>query len=76
MSEPVKCATSEPRAGEAELPYRLDLWDEAGQEVVQVLAFSSTSGIGYAAYYAAMREHLGRHITLSRDDRVIATSGR
>lgn len=74
MVEPLKLPSAAGGAAAAELPYRLELWDAAGLSVEQLLAVSSTPGIGYAAYYAAIREYLGRRISLSFDGRVLAVS--
>jgi hypothetical protein len=55
-----------------ELPYKVEVWDEAGQVVEQVVAVSVSPAIGYAAYYAATREFPGRPITLRHRSRVIS----
>jgi hypothetical protein len=55
-----------------ELPYKVEVWDEAGQFVDQVVAVSISAAIGYAAYYAATREYPGRGITLRHKGRVIS----
>ncbi len=51
-------------AGQEELPYRIELWDEAKRSVEQVLAVTASGSIGYAAFYAATREFVDRYITL------------
>ena len=59
--------------GEGEdLPYKVEVWDEAGKFVEQVVAVSVSASIGYAAYYAATREYAGRSITLRHKGRVIS----
>ena len=55
-----------------DLPYRVELWDERRNAVEVVLAVTSSSSIGFAAYYAATREHPQRHITLRHKNHVIA----
>lgn len=55
-----------------ELPYKVELWDEAGELVEQLVAMSASPAIGYAAYYAATREFPGRPITLRHHTRVIS----
>jgi hypothetical protein len=55
-----------------ELPYRVELWDAAKTSVEQVLAVAADGSIGYAAYYAATREHPDRYITLRHNRRVVA----
>jgi hypothetical protein len=52
-----------PTEGE-DLTYKVEVWDETGEFVEQVVAVSVSPGIGYAAYYAATREYPGRCITL------------
>ena len=56
----------------AELPYRVELWDAAKIAVEQVLAVASNGSIGYAAYYAATREHPQRYVTLRHNNRIVS----
>ena len=60
-----------PQDGE-DLPYKVEVWDESGQFVEQVVAVSASPAIGYAAYYAATREFTGRAITLRHRSRVLS----
>ena len=55
-----------------DLPYRVELWDQTKQSVEQVLAVASNGAIGYAAYYAATREHPLRYITLRHNNRIVS----
>ena len=55
-----------------ELPYRVELWDQGKTSVEQVLAVASNATIGYAAYYAATREHPQRYITLRHNNRIVS----
>jgi hypothetical protein len=55
-----------------DLPYRVELWDQARTSVEQVLAVASNGTIGYAAYYAATREHPLRYITLRHHNRIVS----
>jgi hypothetical protein len=55
-----------------ELPYRVELWDMPGLSVEQVLAVTVSGSIGYAAYYAATREHPDRYITLRHRNSIIS----
>jgi hypothetical protein len=55
-----------------ELPYRVELWDQAKLAVEQVLAVASNGTIGYAAYYAATREHPQRYVTLRHNNRIVS----
>jgi hypothetical protein len=55
-----------------EMPYKVEVWDEAGEFVQEVVAISASPAIGYAAYYAATREFVGRSITLRHRNRVIS----
>lgn len=54
-----------------DLPYRVELWDEAKASVEQVLAVTANSSIGYAAYYAATREYPYRYITLRHKNSIV-----
>ena len=66
-----RLTTSRPAGGE-ELPYRIELWDKKRLAVEQVLAVTANSSIGYAAYYAATREHPDRYITLRHMSSIIS----
>lgn len=59
-------------AGREDLPYRVELWDDARSTVEQVLAVTANAGIGYAAYYAATREYPERYITLRHKNAVVS----
>lgn len=51
-------------AQDEELTYRVELWDRARAVVERVLAVTSSSSIGFAAFHAAAREYPDRYITL------------
>jgi hypothetical protein len=55
-----------------ELPYKVELWDEAKASVEQVLAITANGTIGYAAYYAATREFPDRYITLRHKNKIVS----
>ncbi len=55
-----------------DLPYSVEVWDEAGEHVALVVAVSLSPAIGYAAFYAATREYPGRPITLRHKRRVLS----
>jgi hypothetical protein len=55
-----------------DLPYKVELWDEAKQSVEQVLAVTASGSIGYAAFYAATREYPHRYITLRHKNSVVS----
>jgi hypothetical protein len=59
-------------AGREDLPYKVELWDEAKQSVEQVLAVTANGSIGYAAYYAATREHPNRYVTLRHKNSIVS----
>ena len=61
-----------PKAGREDLPYKVELWDEAKQRVDQVLAVTASASIGYAAYYAATREYPDRYITLRHKSGIVS----
>lgn len=52
-----------PAEGE-DFPYKVEIWDEKGLSIEQVVAVSLSASIGYAAYYAATREFPGHVIIL------------
>jgi len=55
-----------------DLPYKVEIWNESGAAVEQVVAVTANASIGYAAYYAATREYPDRHITLRHKNSVVA----
>jgi hypothetical protein len=59
-------------ADSEDLPYKVEIWDEAAETITQVVAVTASPAIGYAAFYAATREYPGRAITLRHDGRVIS----
>jgi hypothetical protein len=59
-------------AGREDLPYKVELWDEAKQNVEQVLAVTASGSIGYAAFYAATREYPHRYITLRHKNSIVS----
>lgn len=55
-----------------DLPYKVEIWDEAGAFPERVIAITSSLAVGYAAYYAAAREHPGRVITLRHKGNILS----
>jgi hypothetical protein len=58
-----------------ELDYKVELWDASESHVEQVLAVTAHGSIGYAAYYAAMREYPDRTVTLRHKGGILSRSG-
>jgi hypothetical protein len=54
-----------------DLPYKVEIWNETGASVEQIVAITANASIGYAAYYAATREYPDRHITLRHKNSVV-----
>lgn len=63
-------AEADPASGE-DFPYKVELWDGSKRVVEQVLAVTTSSSIGYAAYYAATREYADRYVTLRHKGSVL-----
>ena len=61
-----------PANGRENLPYRVELWNDAKTSVEQILAVTISGSIGYAAYYAATREFPDRYITLRHKDSIVS----
>lgn len=74
MAEPLTLQSEQKRPPRRVMPYRVELRDAQGA-VEAVIAEGGSAGVGYAAYYAAVREYFGRHLTLSCDGRRLASSG-
>ena len=59
-------------SGREDLPYKVELWNEAKESVEQVLAVTASGSIGYAAFYAATREFPQRYVTLRHKNRIVS----
>ena len=55
-----------------DLPYKVEIWNEGGSAVEQVVAVTANASIGYAAYYAATREFPDRYVTLRHHDSIVS----
>jgi hypothetical protein len=55
-----------------DLPYKVELWDARGTSVEVILAVTASPSIGYAAFFAATREHPDRHITLRHKNSIVS----
>lgn len=55
-----------------DLPYKVEIWNETGASVEQIVAVTANASIRYAAYYAATREYPDLHITLRHKNSVVA----
>lgn len=55
-----------------DLPYKVELWNAERTSVERVLAVTANGSIGYAAYYAAVREHPDRYVTLRHRNRILS----
>ena len=72
-----KAGSSKPRQApdplqSEDLPYKVELWNEARTSVELILAVTANGSIGYAAYYAATREFSHRYITLRHKNSIIS----
>jgi hypothetical protein len=54
------------------LPYKIEIWNEAGAAVEQIVAVTANASIGYAAYHAATREFPDPRITLRHKNSMVA----
>ncbi len=59
-------------AAHDELPFKIELWDNARQSVEMVLAIAAHGAIAYAAFYAAAKEHPHRFITLRHNNKILS----
>jgi hypothetical protein len=58
----------------ADLPYVVELWDETQTTVAGVLAGAADATLGFAAFYAALREYPARYITLRQAGNLITAA--
>ncbi len=59
-------------AAHDELPFKVELWDNARQSVEMVLAIAAHGAIAYAAFYAAAKEHPHGYITLRHNNKILS----
>ena len=69
---PAGPASAPDPAEREDLPFRVELWNEARTAVEQLLAVTASGSIGYAAFYAATRELPERYITLRHKHRIVS----
>jgi hypothetical protein len=59
-------------AARDELPFKIELWDNARQSVETLLAIAAHGTIAYAAFYSAAKEYPHRYITLRHDNKILS----
>lgn len=70
MPKPLGLQTLAADLAEPALGYRVELIGDAGAG--ELVCACATVAIGYAAYYAAMREHFGRRVRLVQGAHTLA----
>lgn len=63
---PGQTGAADPRGGEEELPYLVELWDEQGGRVLRVIARAMSRRLAQAIFTSAQSEFAERRITLRR----------
>jgi hypothetical protein len=58
-----------------DLRFRVELWDRAGRVAEEVLAVLASASIGYAAFYAAVRDYPDRVIVFRDGKRMLISTG-
>lgn len=58
-----------------EFDYTVELWDPTRTYVEQVLAVTAHGSIGYAAFYAAIKEYPDRYVTLRHKGGILSRTG-
>ena len=59
-----------------ELPYRIELWDDHGTHVEELIALVADHAVARAAFVEAVRRRPGKIIVLRQKSRVLADSRR
>jgi hypothetical protein len=59
-----------------DLPFSIELWDEADKHVEELIALTGDYSVARAAYQEALKRRPGRIITLRQKSRVLADSRR
>ena len=57
-----------------ELPFKIELWDDADRHIEEVIALTSDFASACGAYEEAVKRRLGKLITLRQKARVIKKS--
>ena len=60
--------------GGEDLNYRVEIWDVEGKAIERTLAIAADGTLGYAAYYAAVREYPGRIVSLRYRHQILSRS--
>jgi hypothetical protein len=60
--------------GEQNLPFRIELWDDADRHIEEVIALASDFASACGAYDEAVKRRPGKLITLRQKARVIKRS--
>jgi hypothetical protein len=69
--------SDEPSMPAEELPFRVELWHDAGDDAVErVLARAASAQLARAIFKAAQDEHPERRITLREGNRIVADSAK
>jgi hypothetical protein len=61
-------------AGQEDLPFRVELWDDTDSHIEEVIAMVADYGTARSAYEEAIKRRLGKLITLRQKTRVIQKS--
>jgi len=59
------------RGRDDDLPFRIELWDEADRHIEEVIALASDFASACGAYDEAVKRRPGKRITLRQKSRVI-----
>ena len=60
--------------GDEDLPFRIELWDDADRHIEELIALTSDFASACGAYDEALKRRLGNLITLRQKARVIRKS--
>jgi hypothetical protein len=71
---PARAAAGSPPGTEG-LPFAVELWDLRRDDVERLLGRAASASLARAIFEAAQVEHLGRRITLTRDQVILDQSG-
>ena len=72
LSRPWRTVVNDPAFADA--TFRVEVWDEAGSKIYELVATSCNSSIAIAAYEAALIQRPNRNITLRWGARVLRKS--
>jgi len=69
-----ECAVDGDSSGTADLPFRIELWDQDNESIEHVVARAYSITLAQAVFTAACEQYPGRHLSLWRGPERLAST--